>query len=32
MSFSVTEPGNYTIYVRSQDRVEYVTYIYVEDK
>ena len=32
MSFSVTEPGHYTIYVRSQDRVEYVTYIYVEDK
>ncbi|MBQ8813910.1 MAG: hypothetical protein IJZ85_05385 [Lachnospiraceae bacterium] len=32
MSFSVTEPGHYTIYVRSQGRVEYVTYIYVEDK
>ena len=32
MNFSVSEPGHYTIYVRSQDRVEYVTYIYVEDK
>lgn len=30
MSFSVTEPGHYTIYIRTQDRVEYVTYIYVE--
>lgn len=32
LAFSVSEPGHYTIYVRSQDRVEYVTYIYVEEK
>lgn len=30
MQFSVTETGHYTIYVRSQDRVEFVVYIYVE--
>lgn len=30
MCFSVTETGHYTIYVRSQDRTEFVTYIYVE--
>ena len=30
MKFTVTQPGLYTIYVRSQDRVEFVTYIYVE--
>ena len=30
MSFTVTGTGHYTIYVRSQDRVEFVTYIYVE--
>jgi hypothetical protein len=30
MSFEVTENGHYTIYVRTQDRTEFVTYIYVE--
>ena len=30
MTFSVPEPGHYTIYLRTQDRIEYVTYIYVE--
>lgn len=30
MAFRVSESGHYTIYVRTQDRVEYVTYIYVE--
>lgn len=30
MSMTLTEPGHYTIYVRSQDRIEFVTYIYVE--
>ena len=30
MHFTVTEPGHYTIYIRTQDRTEYVTYIYVE--
>lgn len=32
MSFTLTERGHYTIYVRTQDRVEYVTYIYVEEE
>jgi hypothetical protein len=26
----VAETGHYTIYVRNQDRTEFVTYIYVE--
>ena len=30
-SFTVPEPGFYTVYIRTQDRNEYVTYIYVED-
>lgn len=30
MRFTVTDTGHYTIYVRSQDRVEFVIYIYVE--
>ncbi|MBP3412167.1 MAG: hypothetical protein J6K89_02815 [Oscillospiraceae bacterium] len=30
MQFDVTGTGHYTIYVRSQDRVEFVIYIYVE--
>lgn len=30
MKFTVTETGHYTIYVRSQDRVEFVIYFYVE--
>ena len=30
MRFTVTQTGHYTIYVRSQDRTEFVTYIYVE--
>lgn len=30
MTFSVPQPGHYTIYLRTQDRIEYVTYIYVE--
>ncbi len=30
MKFTVTDTGHYTIYVRSQDRVEFVIYIYVE--
>ena len=30
MMFEVTETGHYTIYVRAQDRTEFVTYIYVE--
>ncbi len=30
MAFQVTETGHYTIYVRGQDRTEFVTYIYVE--
>jgi len=31
MEFQVPESGFYTIYVRTQDRVEYVTYLYVEE-
>ena len=31
MEFTVPEDGFYTIYVRTQDRVEYVTYIYAEE-
>lgn len=30
MQFTVTDTGHYTIYVRSQNRVEFVIYIYVE--
>lgn len=30
MTFEVAETGHYTIYVRNQDRTEFVTYIYVE--
>lgn len=30
MQFTVKDTGHYTIYVRSQDRVEFVIYIYVE--
>lgn len=30
MTFDVTDTGHYTIYVRNQDRTEFVTYIYVE--
>ncbi|MBQ2981119.1 MAG: hypothetical protein IJD58_03225 [Lachnospiraceae bacterium] len=30
-SFTVPESGLYTVYIRTQDRNEYVTYIYVED-
>jgi hypothetical protein len=30
MRFQVDETGYYTIYVRAQDRTEFVTYIYVE--
>lgn len=30
-AFTVPEKGFYTIYVRTRDRVEYVTYLYVED-
>ena len=30
MRFTVNDTGHYTIYVRSQDRVEFVIYIYVE--
>lgn len=30
MQFTVTGTGHYTVYVRSQDRVEFVIYIYVE--
>ena len=31
MAFEVAESGHYTIYVRTQDRTEFVTYIYVEE-
>ncbi|MBR2421298.1 MAG: hypothetical protein IKB09_02965 [Oscillospiraceae bacterium] len=30
MEFGITERGHYTIYVRAQDRTEFVTYIYLE--
>ena len=30
-SFVVLEPGFYTIYIRTQNRDEFVTYIYVEE-
>ena len=30
MRFQVDETGYYTIYVRAQDRTEFVTYVYVE--
>ena len=30
MAFETTERGHYTIYVRTQDRQEFVTYLYVE--
>ena len=31
MDFRIDEEGFYTIYIRTQDRVEFVTYIYVEE-
>lgn len=31
MTFTPEESGHYTIYIRSQNRVEFVTYIYVEE-
>lgn len=31
MQFTLPDSGFYTIYVRTQDRVEYVTYLYVEE-
>ena len=30
MTFPVEESGHYTIYVRTQDRAEFITYVYVE--
>ena len=30
-SFTVPSPGFYTIYIRTQSRIEFVTYIYVEE-
>lgn len=30
MAFGITERGHYTVYVRAQDRNEFVTYIYLE--
>ena len=31
METTVSEGGFYTIYVRTQERAEYVTYLYVEE-